>query len=321
VVNLVYILSAGHSGSTLLDMIIGSLPGVFSLGEVTFFSWQIYRDGKMCELDQDICSCGYKFSECSVWKKIINNLSAKVGYNIYTNPYRFDVSIFRPLEYGKPYKKFHKFVRAYYNKLFYKNKFAPDLTPIFYHYTKKQIYNNLLLFDTIKESFGVSHVVDSSKDLIRLHFLHYVRPQNTKIIVLIRDILGIAGSAVKRNEDPLKAAKMWIRYYNLIINAVNKMFKNFLLVKYEELASKPRFILNKIAKFLDKEYLSNDSLIKLDTKKYHLIAGNPMRYKGLITIKPDMSWQKLLTSYQIALIKKMGEKIFDRINKVEGHCL
>ena len=313
-VNLVYILSAAHSGSTLLDMLIGSIPGVFSMGEVTFFSWQIYRDGKMCKLGQDICSCGYKFSECSVWKKIIKNLSAKVGYNIYTDPFKFDVSIFRPLEYGKPYKKFHRFVRAYYNKIFYKNRFSPDLTPIFYHYTKKQVYNNWLLFDTIKESFDVSHVVDSSKDLIRLHFLYYVRPQNTKVIVLIRDILGIAGSAVKRNEDPIKAAKIWVKYYNLIISAANKVFKNVLLVRYEELASKPHFILNKITKFLGKEFFINDTSIKLDTRNYHLIAGNPMRYKGLITINPDMSWKKLLTPNQITLIRKIGKKIFDQIN-------
>ena len=312
-VNLVYILSAGHSGSTLLDMLIGSLPEVFSLGEATFFSWQIYRDGNMCELRQDICSCGCKFSECSVWKKIIKNLNAKVGYNIYADPFRFDISILRPLEYGKPYKKFHRFVRAYYNRIFYKNKFSLDLTPVFYRYIKEQVYNNWLLFDTIKGSLGVSHVVDSSKDLIRLHFLYYARPQNTKVIVLIRDILGIAGSAVKRNEDPIKAAKMWVNYYKLVINAINKVFKNVLLLKYEDIASKPHVVLEKIAKFLGKNS-RNDNIKELDTKKYHLIAGNPMRYKGRIVIQPDMSWKKLLTSHQIVLIRKMGEKIFDQLN-------
>ena len=40
---LIYIVAAGHSGSTLLDMLIGSIPGVFSTGELNHLPWQLSR--------------------------------------------------------------------------------------------------------------------------------------------------------------------------------------------------------------------------------------------------------------------------------------
>ena len=36
---LLYIVSLGHSGSTLLDLLSGTIKGVFSMGEAHFLSW------------------------------------------------------------------------------------------------------------------------------------------------------------------------------------------------------------------------------------------------------------------------------------------
>jgi len=41
---IVYILSVGHSGSTLLDMLLGQFPNIFSTGELKHLTWQLYRE-------------------------------------------------------------------------------------------------------------------------------------------------------------------------------------------------------------------------------------------------------------------------------------
>jgi hypothetical protein len=38
---IIFIISAGHSGSTLLDLLIGTLPSVVSTGELIWLPWQI----------------------------------------------------------------------------------------------------------------------------------------------------------------------------------------------------------------------------------------------------------------------------------------
>ncbi|MFW5804266.1 MAG: hypothetical protein ACOCWG_03435 [bacterium] len=37
---LIYIISTGHSGSTLLDILLGTFNNVFSTGEFRYFTWQ-----------------------------------------------------------------------------------------------------------------------------------------------------------------------------------------------------------------------------------------------------------------------------------------
>ncbi len=112
---LLYILSAGHSGSTLLDILVGTIPGVFSTGECFYFPWQLHRDGGVCELGQDICSCGKKFSECETWVKVVTTLSQKVGYNVYADPFRFKVRMFN----NQAYLKKPTFLKDYFARVAY----------------------------------------------------------------------------------------------------------------------------------------------------------------------------------------------------------
>ena len=62
-ITVLYIAGNGHSGSTLLDIIIGSSPDIFSAGELTF----ITRDS----IFEEYCSCGCLIKECPVWSKIV----------------------------------------------------------------------------------------------------------------------------------------------------------------------------------------------------------------------------------------------------------
>ncbi|MGR3173247.1 MAG: hypothetical protein ACUZ8N_01440 [Candidatus Scalindua sp.] len=65
---LIYIASTSHSGSTLLDLVIGRIPEVFSAGEVLYLPYQLLRtqDSNWSPDKPYICTCLKSFKECKV---------------------------------------------------------------------------------------------------------------------------------------------------------------------------------------------------------------------------------------------------------------
>ncbi len=67
---IIYISGLGHSGSTILDMSLGTLPGVTGLGEVKSLLDPRTRNVHYASY----CSCGKKATECEFWKKLPGEL-------------------------------------------------------------------------------------------------------------------------------------------------------------------------------------------------------------------------------------------------------
>ena len=68
--NLIYITSNSHSGSTLLDMLIGSHSACWTLGEIH----------KLTLKSEGVCACGAEnYRECGFWSDIAGRLSAAGG--------------------------------------------------------------------------------------------------------------------------------------------------------------------------------------------------------------------------------------------------
>ncbi len=195
----VSILSAGHSGSTLCDILTGTIPGVFSTGECIYFPWQLYRNGNVCELGQDICSCGERFSDCKTWQRVIGEISEKSGYDLFDDPLRFKMAMYKKQTYGQEISTFTRIIRALFVRTL---KIWPynRLSGIFAFPVRKRLNNNWLFFDAICRTTGASHVVDSSKDIVRMALLQQDRLANVFVVLLIRDIEGVAASAAKRDK-------------------------------------------------------------------------------------------------------------------------
>ena len=62
-VKVLYIGGFGRSGSTLVERILGQLPGFCSAGEIVFL-WQRGL------LENQLCGCGATFSECDFWTRV-----------------------------------------------------------------------------------------------------------------------------------------------------------------------------------------------------------------------------------------------------------
>ena len=63
-VKVLYIMGAGRSGSTLLDMVLGSHPDVRGAGELT----NAARNGWLKNED---CSCGRPVNDCPFWTEVL----------------------------------------------------------------------------------------------------------------------------------------------------------------------------------------------------------------------------------------------------------
>ena len=61
--------SYGHSGTTILDILLGSSEDAFSCGELTF----INRAG----LADEFCSCNNRIGQCGFWSPVMKSWSGK----------------------------------------------------------------------------------------------------------------------------------------------------------------------------------------------------------------------------------------------------
>jgi hypothetical protein len=71
-VKVLYLIGSGRSSSTLINNILGEVPGVFGAGEVGSL-WRFgYLEGRTC-------ACGAHVSECEIWGPVIKRVGASAG--------------------------------------------------------------------------------------------------------------------------------------------------------------------------------------------------------------------------------------------------
>ncbi len=304
---LAYIVAAGHSGSTLLDLVIGSLPGGFSTGEVTYLPWQISRrepGGPGASL-QKICSCGAGFHECPVWTDIVAELSRQHGFDIYANPFQFRMNLMQNERFHASAFSRDRILRAAYMA----TQQVALLSPLGHLLSlplQEAVSNNWLLFDTIATRTGTKFVVDSSKSPLRLGLLQRARPNDTFAVVLFRDIRGVVYSRQKLGHDPIRSARGWVRQYNRVWNALSRLKDlNLLCVSYEQLASEPAAERKRIGKFLGMDTAETE--INIDTADCHLAAGNSMKHQGKLSIRLDEAWKENLDSELLSRIEEIRQ--------------
>lgn len=313
---LVYIVSAGHSGSTLLDIVIGTIPRVISTGECTYLPWQIFRRGESDPnaAKEDVCSCLKSFYECPEWNSVINYLNNRLGFDLYKDPYKFRITLLKPYQYNGKQQSLDRLILGLYVRCI-QRKYLRFVSHLLGLSCKNIVKNNWLLFDAIGKVRGAEYVVDSSKDFSRMHLLHSMRKSDVSLILLIRDVRGVVASAVKRGEDPLEAAQAWKFFYICVVKAlrwINDL--PIIKVRYENLCENPIKQRKIIAKFLGLP--DPGEQMSINTHDHHLVAGNPMRYKGNIDIKCDKYWHKALDKKLCLKLQCYNKDLADMMGKL-----
>ena len=308
---LIYIISAGHSGSTLLDLLAGTLPGVFSTGEIRRFPWQVAQKNleEASIANQNICSCLHTFRDCPVWSKVLTLVSNEVGYDVSQTPKKFHMSMLIRHAADDKMSFFDKAVNKVYKESF-KYSVARPINTLIYKSQLEAIKNSWTLFDAIGEVTGSDYVVDSSKDISRFFFLHAYRPEDTYLLINKRDPIRYANSYIKQGIMPEESLKSRYRFYKILEDIIsNSPDVNYREVKYEALCEDPLSTRNDIASFIGIKHPEELKEV-MDTRGYHLVEGNPMRYKGEIKIRLDDKWKQELNAQELSKISNLVKEIY-----------
>ncbi|MEW6233121.1 MAG: sulfotransferase [Chloroflexota bacterium] len=305
-----YICAAGHSGSTLLDLLIGSHSAAESLGEVSHLAKNIALNTK--------CSCGEPVRACSFWQRVIPELERRLNLEIWRRPYSLELGFPKPavirdrIHRSVRYKTARKFFLGLrYAEL----RYGLPVPSLLLAPVRRGITNNLTLYQTVRDLTGKQLVVDSSKDYLKGHGIYLTRPESTRIILLSRDGRGVLYSNKKRGFDRAKSLRGWRNYYSRCLALLRRHVppEAIVPVKYEELVQDPAAQLRRICHAVGIPFEAQ--MLEFSTHTHHITNGNDMRFATSSAIRADLAWQTRLNADDLALF----ESIAGRLNRELGY--
>ena len=287
----VFVAGAGRSGSTLLDLLLGSAPGAAAVSELR----HIWRLGFV---EDEFCGCAERFSACPFWRAVVAEA------------------------YGGRPPDAERIDRAQERLLRSRN--APALAwqrlrgNALRGKAERWAANQLPILRSIQAVSGASTIVDSSKNPMYGLLLATLPGVDLRVVHLVRDARAVAYSWARRSKpDPMHAGQMqfelakpwqagaWWMLANIQAELAPPLRKKYLRVRYEELAANPEGEMARICAFAGLEQLPAAS--RIDLGVHHSIGGNPMRFEqGEIRVKPDTEWRTAMPPGDRRLITAMA---------------
>jgi hypothetical protein len=296
----VYICSAGHSGSTLLDMVMGSHSRVESLGEISFLSQNLAINLK--------CSCGSPVRECEVWRKVIGKLSARLGDDIMSHPYRLDMGpytrAFVTIDHSHQTPLFLLTRKFMLGLEYLRQRFNWRFLGLPLRSVDRALENNFLVYDAVREVLGADIVVDSSKSYLKAVGLYRQNPQDVRIILLTRDGRGVLYSNMRRQRPRGESVRGWVNQYSRALPLFRRHVNpsHTLQVKYEDLAADPPRELARICGFLGISY--EPGMLNFASVAHHSTDGNDIRFLRNSEIRLDTRWRQNLSADDLRYFEK-----------------
>jgi hypothetical protein len=305
-IQLIYILAASHSGSTLLAMLLGTHPEICTIGELKFTS--------LGNVDRYLCSCQKEIKKCSFWSDVVQEM-AKRGY---------------PFDFSNAGTDFHSGMSGYVRRLLrplhrgrvleWARDSALAFSPTWRTRFPQVQKLNSVLIESIYNLTGKRVIVDSSKVGLRLKFLLRNPTLDVKVIRLIRDGRAVAmtytdpagfadafdpdlrggGMGGERESERLtmvRAAREWKRSNEEAEAALRNLDSSqWVEVQYETLCSETAGTLKKIFEFIG---VNSDYKLPSFRSVDHHIIGNGMRLDSGDEIKLDERWRESLTESEL----------------------
>ena len=283
-----YILAPGHSGSTLLNLMLGAHPRAHAVSELTYFPANIEQN--------EVCTCGKSIRACELWREVAHRLEQKLGIDVLAQPDALD------LGYIDAPKGVYQQTRAYRAiwKIRRTSAFASMLTrvpiPAFVNQRfETGITNRIALYDAIREASGANLIVDSSKEYLHGYGVYRRRPEQTRLILLTRDGRAVFNSNLRRGFGRDYAMRVWRNYYRFALMALGRTIdrSHVHTVRYEDLAANPAATLQSACHFLQMDF--DPRMLDVSWKVHHITSGNNMRFTST-GVRLDTKWRSELSA-------------------------
>ena len=281
---LLYVSGVARSGSTLLNLLLGRLPGLVDVGE-TFY----LLDGGLAK--NQACACGQSFADCDFWREV-----GEAGFGGWHS-----VDYQRLLWLRDSVDRTSALPWILYPRLA-PSGFAEQLAE-YRHYVKT-------LFHAIRGAAAADAVVESSKRPSLAYILADERSIDLRLAHMTRDPRGVAyswsrevpvpaggGSRPYLKRRPARQiARRWVTV-NLMFEALARRGTPRLLLRYEDLAVDPNYWLRRLAEFagIDPHHVAGvlDGAATV-TVQSHSVRGGRIRFEKSLDIRVDERWRTQL---------------------------
>jgi hypothetical protein len=244
----IFIAGCGHSGSTVLGLMLGNHPLFVGVGEVyNLFNPKLKEQNWLERSKEVMCSCGRLGGECEFWGPSLERL--------------------REVEQqgSKPHASYKSFLEVFYRH------FGAEYTPV----------------DISKTDDALKALLRQKEITVKIIFLIRDIRSWTVSRREIRRRAGELNPIDLIKKYGLKAWKAYLvgtpAYYFWEWYYLNRRTQKFLRdsnleyiqVGYEELTLYPEFVMPKICDFLHIDFMEH--LLRLDDNSSHVLLGNRMR--------------------------------------------
>jgi hypothetical protein len=320
---LVYLLAASHSGSTLLASLLASHPQICTAGELKLSS--------LGDVSQYRCSCRALVEQCPFWQTVSAHMLRRglsfsvgnAGTDFRSGATRYVERLLRPLHRGRILESLRDLTLA--------------LSPTWRSQFPVIQARNSALVASICEAAGKPFVVDSSKIALRLKFLLRNPDFSIKVIRLVRDGRGVAltytdpatfadakdpqmrggGMGGDRQSERLSFADAtweWRRSTEEADAVLRSLSQDqWIEVHYEDLCAHPQKTLAHVFRFLGVAPLQGVSQVGSEGK--HII-GNGMRFDGGAKVLLDERWKSNLSGEDLRIFDEIAGPLSRRLGYV-----
>ena len=292
----IYLGGLGRSGSTLLERLIGELPGVCSAGEVVHM-WQ------RGIVEGERCGCGQPFGDCEFW--------CEVGQDAFGGWEAVDVNRIAQLRHEVDRTRCIPVVAA--------SALHPPRALAIRATIDEYVAHYVRVYSSIARVSGCQTIVDSSKHASLAFCLRRQPGLDLRVIHVVRDSRAVAYSWTRRVSRPDSAAASYMTTYsparaaghwnvqNQALQLLARTGTPTLRVRYEDLVTAPAATLSRIAAFAGLpssgpalRFLSSDQAGPwADLRAAHTASGNPMRFlTGRVDIRGDERWRSAMPASQ-----------------------
>ena len=266
-IRVVHFLGAGRSGSTLLNILLDNHPDVIGAGEVGIVPRALWLEGIPC-------ACGQSGYECPLWSSIWKEWVSRTRQS--------DIAHYIWLQ-GQ-FERYRRLPRLLDPKL--------QNSPDFLEYADL----TLKLYTAMREVSGASLIVDSSKNPVRALALSRISGIDLHPLLLTRDVRGVSWSR-KRFRPNAMSTSLWRSALNWqVTNLVSELTIRYvgksIRLRYEDIVSSPSESLSAVGNTVGIDMSGIAKLVSDGSplRSGHVGAGNRMRRKSAIILKPDTRW-------------------------------
>lgn len=307
-VRVVFVGGSGRTGSTLIERLLGQLPGVCNVGEVVFL-WERGLQRR------ERCGCGSPLPECPFWRE--------VGERAFGGWDSFDVARFLALKQSID-----------------RNRFVPALAVRpgdsgggVVARAREYAETYVRVYRAIREVSSCDIAVDSSKHASLAFCLRTSADIDLRVVHVVRDSRAVAYSWTKRVRrpeadntaadaqtymdtfSPRKSAMVW-NTLNAGFHLLAARGTATTLVRYEDFIAAPVSAMRALAEFAGADpALSFMTAEHADLLPAHTASGNPMRFAaGRLPFRLDDAWRTrlgwdhraLVTALTLPLLARYG---------------